>query len=348
MIKLGPAGLLSYCATFRLGLSSGPYLVVFLPTLRCNARCRACDIWKHGKVGHELTFAEIKALFDQMTDLRVVKITGGEPFLRSDLSEILNYFLNERNLMVQVTSNGLLTDKIVRSVRELASPRLHICISLDGVGKFVNDLRGIPGYYETVLDTLKGLVHIREARRFFLAVNQTIFYRHVSQGAELRSVLAGLGVENIHYTVEHNLFCSGVGEAEKKNYWRSVPREDFLRVKEVVDRLVISDGVRDIAYKYYFRGLENRVLRGLRKPDFKCTALSSYFRLYPAGEVLACSVITKPVTNLRGADFREVWVSPAMERARETVKRCEGCWFGCEVVPNATVSGDIIKGVFYR
>jgi MoaA/NifB/PqqE/SkfB family radical SAM enzyme len=341
-------GLLKSIVRHRIGIERGPYLCVFLPTLRCNARCQACGIWGREEVGEEMTLAEIRALFDQMTDLTVVKVTGGEPFLRRDLPQILDYFLNERKLMVQVTSNGLLTDRIVRTVRDLACTKLHVCISLDGVGKFVDDMRGIPGCYETVLKTLEELAQIGEQKSYFLAVNQTIFYRDPSQGAKLMPVLARIGVENVHYNVEHNLFDPAADEAEKKNYWRDVRKDHFSQVNEAVKRLAFKDGCRDIVYKYYFKGLENRVLRGLKKPDFECTALNSYFRLAPCGDVLTCAVITEPVANLRNADFAKVWESPKIERARKVVQECEGCWFGCEVVPNATISGDIIKGLFYR
>lgn len=332
---------------YRMGIDRGPYLCVYIPTLRCNARCQACDIWKLEKNGEEMTFVEVKALFEQMSYLKVVKITGGEPFLRRDLPDILDYFLNQRKFMVQVTSNGLLNEQIIRTVRDLASPRLHVCISLDGVGEFVNKMRGIRDYYEIVLNTLRELIEIRKKKRFFLAVNQTIFYSDISQCSKLRPVLQKIGVGNIHYSTEHNLFDTEASEDEKKNCWKKIPRKSLLELKQEFDKFSIDQSLRNVVNKYYFKGLENRVLWGLKNPAFKCTALSSYFRLYPDGEMLTCSVISKPVANLKNTDFNEIWYSPLLERARKTVRECEGCWFGCEVVPNATVSGDIIKGFFY-
>jgi len=299
-------------------------------------------------VDGEMSFDDIKAIFDQMRELIVVKITGGEPFLREDLPELLDYFINKRGLLVQLTSNGLLTDRIVKAVSQFANPRLHICISLDGVGKFVDEMRGIPGFYNTVLDTLRGLKKISERKRFFLAINQTIFAKELSQIGRLRFALSELGIGNIHYSVEHNLFDPKWSEDEKKNYWKNVPENTLLSVKNEVRQFPIKNRMRRAIYNYYFRGLENRVGKGLKKPNFKCTALSSYFRMYPTGDILTCSVITKPVGNLRNEDFMKVWRSSDLERARRVVNKCEGCWFGCEVVPNATVSGNIIKGALYR
>ena len=294
-----------------------------------------------------MNLEEIKALFDQLSYLKVVKITGGEPFLRRDLPDILDYFLNERKLMVQVTSNGLLTDQIARAVRDLASPRLHMCISLDGVGEFVNEMRGIRNYYEIVLNTLKELIKVRKEKNFSLSVNQTLFHHDTSQIVTLRPVLTGIGIESIHYTMEHNLFDHEVSEDDKKNYWRDVPKDNFLRVKEAVNKLTLKNEMRDIAYRYYFKGLENRVLLGRKRPKFRCTALSSYFRLNPNGEIITCSVMTKPVAKICHAEFIKVWQSQKMNEARNIVKNCEGCWFGCEVIPNATISGGIVKGMFY-
>ncbi|MBT4482100.1 MAG: radical SAM protein [Candidatus Latescibacteria bacterium] len=347
VFKKGLAGILTYVLARKLGFEQGPYLVTFIPTLRCNARCRACDIWKMGHDGDEMTLSEIRAVFDQMSDLRVVKITGGEPFLRKDLSDIIDYLLNERGLMVQITTNGLLTDRILDTVGRTANPRLHLNVSLDGVGEFVNTMRGIPDYFDTVLGTLKKLVEIRKEKKFFLAVNQTMFFGDKTQWPTLKPVLKKIGITNIHYGIENNLFDSEASETDKKNYWRTISRDDFLKLREVVERYHLTSFIRDIAYKYYFKGLENRVLNKLEKPKFKCTALNTYFRLFPNGDVLTCSVIAKPVTNVRNEDFNAVWKSPEMERARKTVSNCEGCWFGCEAIPNATVNLDILEAIFY-
>ena len=339
--------ILFYGAAFHLGMRRGPYLVTFLPTLRCNARCQGCDIWRIDKSNDEMTFEEIKSVFDQLTDLKVVKITGGEPFIRRDLPDILNYLLNERKILVQVTSNGFLTDQIRRTVQELASPMLHVCISLDGIREFVDTKRGIPGYYDSVIKTLGALAKIRKKKKFYIAVNQTVFNHATTQIKALLPVLRDIGIENIHYTMEHNLFNRSASEKDIKNYWKEIPGDQFTQFKKSIGEVTLKNRIRDIAYKYYLKGLENRILSGCKKPDFKCTALKSYFRLNPNGEILTCSVMNKPVANLNNKDFIEVWESHRVENARNKVASCEGCWFGCEVIPNATIGGNIIEGLFY-
>lgn len=340
-------GLLKCMIKHRLGIEKSPYLCTFLPTLRCNLHCHCCDIWSLKDIGYELSVDEIKYIFNQISGLRIIKITGGEPFLRNDLDEILDYFLNQRQLLVQVTTNGLLTDRIIQTIRKVGSKRLHLCVSLDGVGSFVDKMRGLQGYYKKIFETLKSLAELKENRPFYLAVNQTVFYQDLSQIKKLRLVLEDIGIHNVHYIIQHNLFDQNATESEKKTYWSKVSHDNFEQAKKYIGKYTLDNVFRNAAYRYYFQGIENRILCGLKKPNFRCQALRSYFRLLPNGDIITCSVKNRPVANLRNQDFNKVWNNTTTSTARSEVDNCEGCWFACEVVPNATISGDILKGIFY-
>ena len=72
----------------KLGFKVLPCFCTYIITWRCNARCQMCDIWQR-PVGDELKLDEVDKIFSQVK-LDAIRITGGEPFLKSDLAEIVN------------------------------------------------------------------------------------------------------------------------------------------------------------------------------------------------------------------------------------------------------------------
>ena len=61
-------------------------------TEQCNSRCKICSIWREGVNSRsELSLEDIKKLLDSkcLGDIGCIDISGGEPFLRQDLVEIV-------------------------------------------------------------------------------------------------------------------------------------------------------------------------------------------------------------------------------------------------------------------
>ncbi|MBF0425841.1 MAG: radical SAM protein [Magnetococcales bacterium] len=333
----------------HLGMADDPYLAALVVTWHCNARCTFCDVWKDRSIKQELTVDDYRRLLDPLSDLAVVKVTGGEPFLRPDIGALLRYLVDERHLLVQVTSNGLLTARIVDTLARLRHP-LHLCISLDGFGPFVDERRGIPGYSERVLETLRQLVDLkrRHLPGMFLAVNQTLFPDHPEQVALLREPLRAIGVDDIHYGIVHNLFDAEASPEARMRYWTKLDPDYVAWAVALARNEPFTALMRRATYRYFLAGVQNRVLRGEQRPSFRCQALSRYFRLMPNGDLVTCSVFRQRVDNLKEKSLAEACRGEAVQAARRQVVTCPGCWFGCEVVPNATISGAIFKGLFYR
>jgi molybdenum cofactor biosynthesis enzyme MoaA len=77
-----------------------------------------CDSWKKTPQ-QELTPQEVSTIFNQLPPMDLVRLTGGEPFLRQDLIDIAHAVQNQLNpLCLHITTNGFLTDKIIRFCEE--------------------------------------------------------------------------------------------------------------------------------------------------------------------------------------------------------------------------------------
>jgi radical SAM protein with 4Fe4S-binding SPASM domain len=127
-------------------------------TGRCNLRCRHCYMEApSGRYG-ELPFETMARLVDQFerANVSVVSLTGGEPFLRRDIIEIIRLLTQKRIRLGQIFSNGLLiTNRHLEDIRALGL-RPPFQVSLDGVGTH-DRMRGAPGSEQGVTDAIRRL-----------------------------------------------------------------------------------------------------------------------------------------------------------------------------------------------
>jgi MoaA/NifB/PqqE/SkfB family radical SAM enzyme len=335
-----------------------PSWCTFLVTYRCNARCKMCDSWRV-KPGRELTAPQIAEVFAKVGHLDVVRLTGGEPFLREDMVAVARAVVAHASPKVlHITTNGSFPDRVAGFVDALADDRelgrLAFMVSLDGMPGEHDANRGEDVTFERALETVRTLV----ARGVRVSVNHTVISKQsLADNEAIRRAVEPLGVD-VHsvlaysdsamYSIklrgkraEHLISKSGYPlhpSLEGADVIGFVERE-----LKAADRLPLRERV---GKRYYLRGLRAR-LRGDAdpKPHPRCVALRSHLRLLPDGRVPVCQFNTETVGNLSTDPFADVWGSPEAERARAWVDACAGCWAECEVIPSALYTGDIVRGL---
>jgi len=104
-----------------------PLAVSFIVTNKCNYNCSYCSRWK--KNIPEMTTREIFYLLRELKGLgsEFLQITGGEPFLRSDLAEIVK-FAKEQGFYIGINSNG----SLIKKNQEVLKYIDKITFSIDG------------------------------------------------------------------------------------------------------------------------------------------------------------------------------------------------------------------------
>lgn len=145
------------------GKASLPTTLSLLATDNCNSRCIMCDIWKN-KSENELSAKEFgKILSDPLfRNVRHIGISGGEPTLRKDLSDIVGEVLTAlpKAESLSITSHGFHTKRwkeALPAIQEHCEKRevsLRINISIDGVGEIHNKIRGNRTAFRTATDTI--------------------------------------------------------------------------------------------------------------------------------------------------------------------------------------------------
>ncbi|MFH0862972.1 MAG: radical SAM protein [Candidatus Altiarchaeota archaeon] len=342
----GGSSVLHSIAASRLGLRRRPSFCTFIVSWRCNARCVMCDIWRK-KSSSEMDLGQISSVFSKLGRLDALRLTGGEPFLRPDIGQIIDAADSIiRPGMVHITSNGLLTSKIVDTVKSLKrTDNLHVKISLDYPDQRHDRLRGIEGAFDRAHSTLKELSRLREKLGFYLGIDQTIVNPdQLTDG--MRTLCDGLGV-GLHQVLAYD-FCPLYG-ADGGNITEAYNRYGKKEAAAIIGKMRSAHRIPDfkerMVKRYYLSGLENRILKGVSKPNPECAALGAHIRILPDGDVPVCLYHPAIVGNLLRQGLDEIWFGKEIQTQRKVVRECPGCWAGCEVIPSAIYCGDIFRAI---
>ncbi|MCX6740487.1 MAG: radical SAM protein [Candidatus Parcubacteria bacterium] len=137
-------------------MSKLPRDLVLAVTYNCNSKCRMCNIWKSEPLP-VLALSEYEKLPASFKD---INISGGEPFLRPDLVDLIKLLVAKNpQARIVISSNGFATELIKAKMQEILKikPEIGIGISVDGIGEIHDQIRGIPGGFQKVLATIKEL-----------------------------------------------------------------------------------------------------------------------------------------------------------------------------------------------
>jgi MoaA/NifB/PqqE/SkfB family radical SAM enzyme len=130
----------------------------------------------------------------ELKGLRELDITGGEPFLREDLPELLRWICQSQSdhfprlRTVAITTNGILTDRILHTVRDVIGPLqalgidLVLACGMDAVGSLHDRIRNFPGAWDKLGATLADLRAVRAVHpNLVLGIKTTIIPQNVNE-----------------------------------------------------------------------------------------------------------------------------------------------------------------------
>jgi len=280
-------------------------------TYRCNAKCHMCNIWKHqSKTQEETTAADIRKIPD---GLAFANITGGEPFLRQDIEEIVRIVLGKTKRLV-ISSNGYFTEKIVALARKY--PQIGIRVSIEGLPKANDELRGLKDGFDHGIRTL---IELHELGLKDIGFGITVNDRNAKDLMELYHLAKWLGLEfataATHNTYYFHKFDNGFKDS------KAITTE----FKRLVAELLKSNKPKDWFRAYFNYGLINFINgKGRLLP---CEMGTDVFFMDPFGEIYPCNGMNWSMGNIKKQSFDEIWNSPAAKKVRENVSKCDkGCW----------------------
>lgn len=279
-------------------------------TYRCNARCHMCHTWHFpSRPEEEIGAAELAKL----PAIPTLNVTGGEPFLRDDLSELLRVLRGKARRVV-VSTNGYLTDRIVAVARE--HPWIGVRVSIEGLPKANDELRGLPDGFDRGLRTLLAL-HRQGVKDIGFGI--TLSDRNAGDLLDLYTLSKMMGLEFATAAVHNSYYF------HKNDNRFDRPDAAVAALEELIDALLRSRRPKDWFRAYFNHGLI-RYIRGESRL-LPCAMGHESFFLDPYGEVRPCNVMERSMGNLKERGFEEIWNGPEAEAIRRDVAACpRRCW----------------------
>lgn len=288
-------------------------------TYRCNAKCTMCNRYKvPSKPEEEISIETIKKL----PEMYFTNITGGEPFIRDDLKDIVRELLKKSDRIV-ISTNGFFTDRIVELCKEF--PQVGIRISIEGLEKTNNEIRGLDDGFNRGYTTLKKLI---EMGMKDVGFGMTVQDRNAADLVPLYNISDELGMEfataslhNSFYFVESNNIIKD----------RLTVAQNF---EDLVNRLLDSNSPKKWFRAYFNHGLINYIFS--QKRLLPCDMSFDTFFIDPYGDVMPCNGTKEKqvMGNLNRQSWEELWNSEQAEKVRSFVRNCDrNCWMIGSVSP---------------
>lgn len=288
-------------------------------TYRCNARCSMCNRYKApSKAEEEISINTIKKL----PKMYFTNITGGEPFIREDLKEIVRELYKKSDRIV-ISTNGFFTDRIVDLCKEF--PQIGIRISIEGLENTNNEIRGLKDGFNKGYTTLKTLVDMGMKDVGF---GMTVQDKNAPDLVPLYELSNEMGMEFATASLHNSFYFV---EAKNKINDRPMVAENF---ENLINELLASNSPKKWFRAYFNHGLINYIYG--QKRLLPCDMSFDTFFIDPYGDVMPCNGTKdkEVMGNLNEQSWDELWNSEQADRVREKVRHCDrNCWMIGSVSP---------------
>lgn len=310
-----------YSRLYRLaGKKEFPLKVLFELTYACNFNCIHCyNVCENKK---ELSTAGVKKILKQLQEKGTfhVGFTGGEPLLRKDIFEILDY-AKRLGLRVTILTNGyLINAKIADKIASLGTNLNKVDISFLGADeKTFESITQKPGSFKKI----KKSIQLLRKRNLDLMLKFTLMKQNKKQLKKI-SQLAKEWDCMFKYSPSLNAKTDG---RKGPLQYRLSPEE----VTEVIEDFKGKEKTKEISRK------KDLKIRPGKNKFFRCGAGKTEASINPYGELKLCPEINRPVYNILKLGLDKAWAKlkkygEKLENSDYVCKKCRLAGF-CNSCP---------------
>ncbi len=318
--------------------------VTYSVTAACQSKCKTCQIGSMfcqdpSRSQKDMTLEEIEKIFQSVNPVYFFNISGGEPFLRKDLPQIVELacsYLKPR--VIHTPTNAILTERIIEDTEKILKiiqaydPTVPFTVkpSIDGVGEKHDEIRGVKGNFECLIKTVEGLKKLEEKYdNFHLELGTVVSNFNINELDEIEDFVHSLGVESYRNEVAE---CRA--EFFNKSDPITPPAEVYQRLmKDFARKIEENIGKKKSlaktteAMRVVYYDLAGRILEEKRQV-IPCYAGVSNVHINYDGGVWPCCVLgyEQEMGNLRDYDydFQKLWHSERAEEVRRYIRN-ENC-----------------------
>jgi radical SAM protein with 4Fe4S-binding SPASM domain len=301
---------------FKKGFYTYPVLSEFAITHRCNLRCKFCYLEKYDT--KEMSTKKAKKIILKLkTEAKVpfISFTGGEPVLRDDLEELMEYSVSI-GLKVNLISNGtLLTEEKVKSLKKAGLRSAQI--SLESPEREIHNFLTNSKSFDKTVKGIQNLI----AQNIYVHTNTTINRYNFKSMFDYPEFAKSIGLEKFSANIIIPIGTAGKHE----ELWL-----DYTEIGDIIDEIKINADKYKIEFIWYSPlpyCIYNPISKGLGSKS--CAACHGLVSIDPEGYINPCSSYPERVGSWLKKDFKKIWFSEKavsfreMDYLPEICKNCE-------------------------
>lgn len=317
-----------------------PMTLTYSVTAACQSKCKTCQIGAMfcqdpTRSQKDLKLDEIEKVFKSMKPVYFFNMSGGEPFMRDDLPEIVELackYLKPR--VVHTPTNAILSDKIVRDTERIvrvvrdydSSVPVTVKPSIDGIGEKHDEIRGVKGNFMCLLKTIEGLKKLEERYdNFHLELGTVISNFNINDLDEIEDFVHSLGVESYRNEVAEcraEFFNLSDPITPPADVYRRLIRDFAKKVENNISKKKKLARTTE-AMRVVYYDIAGKILDEKRQV-IPCYAGVSNVHINYDGGVWPCCVLgyDQEMGNLRDYDydFQKLWSSRKAKEVRKYIR----------------------------
>jgi MoaA/NifB/PqqE/SkfB family radical SAM enzyme len=331
-------------SNFNGGHAWNPISVTMELTYRCNLACQMCPQTKERSTmtnafKNELATTDIKKLIDELAQMKVKSLTftGGEPLLRKDIFEIIQYVKMKQMNCNILTNGALINERMAEGLVKTGAD--VVSISIDGPEEVHDYIRAHKGCFDNIAKGIALLQHYKEKENSnhpeiglvctISALNQNRLNEIIDFAAKLKikkvtyAYMFYTNDDAINQTKE--LVEIGISKKESQNLPEYLKLVNIEILSEEVNKCIQKGKAYGVNVSF-MPPLRSKEQIGQRFYSVETPYVNKCFypwyasRINPSGDVYPCSIDVR-IGNITEASFKELWNSDKYVKFRRTLKR---------------------------
>lgn len=315
-----------------------PLRISFMVTYRCNLNCQMCFQRKYREQNpekEELSFDAIKRIIDQAPHYTLFTWTGGEPFARKDMIDILQY-ASLRNPCNILTNATLLNEEKIKVIVDSKVKLLGI--SIDGIGKEHDIIRGIEGSFKKTLKAIQLLQRYKRKKqsRFpLLDIKTMVLAENIGQLQNIVDLAIRLKADYLTLSFPFgDAPFNPIGQQTLTEFTKYKEKEkvDIRPFLECINKLDTKSSKLQVRL---YPDLELKHHKEFSFTDMSeyqpCKIPWSHLWIAPNGDVFPC--LPYEIGNVSESDLKTLWNNQSFQNFRNRIKKkdvlpgCVGCCY---------------------